>query len=230
VLRYLDQPAVLLGILIALCVGILAHNAAQVLVASALGDPLPRRSGRLTWRPEKQASIFSAVAMVIVGVGWAEPVPMSDHWRRLRYKVSAAVLAGPIAYALLAAITLAAMRGAQPVVLVKSDRWAGYVSDSFSAKLLAAMAFTFCALTVLSLIPLPPTDGGRLLFTLGGTSPGWGNARYQLEERNFGLALILAILLLPIVFAGFPSVVGQLAPEMYKGLANLFNAKTAVLG
>jgi Zn-dependent protease len=230
VLRYLDQPAPLLGILIALYIGLLAHDAAQVLVASALGDPMPKRSGRLTLRPEKHASIFSAVAMVIVGVGWAEPIPMNDHWRRLRYRISAAVIAGPIVYVLLAAITIAGMRAVSPVILVKSDRWAGYVSNSFSAKLLAAMAFTFCAMTVLSLIPLPPTDGGRLLFTLGGTSPGWGNARYQLEERNFGLALILAILLLPILFQGFPSVVGQLAPEIYKGLANLFNAKTAVLG
>ena len=85
----------------------------------------------------------------------------------------------------------------------------------------SAMAYTFCGLCVVSLIPVPPTDGGRILFTLGPNSPGWGNARYQLQERNFGLAILLGLLMLPILFPGFPSVVGQLAPALYRGLSHV---------
>jgi Zn-dependent protease len=223
VLFYLDRPAILLGIAIALYIGVIAHDVAQVFAAQALGDPLPRRSGRLTLNPQPHVTVFSVVAMVIVGVGWAEPIPMSDHWRRLRYKISAAVLAGPLAYAILGALSLLALRGLTTTITVTSGDRVATISHShlFGAQLVSAMAYTFCGLCVVSLIPIPPTDGGRILFTLGPNSPGWGNARYQLQERNFGLAIILALLMLPILFPGFPSVVGQLAPALYRGLSHV---------
>ena len=221
-LFYLDRPAILLGIAIALYIGVIAHDVAQVFAAQALGDPLPRRSGRLTLNPQPHVTVFSVVAMVIVGVGWAEPIPMSDHWRRLRYKISAAVLAGPLAYAILAALSLLALRGLKAITVSGGDRVGDFASNlPFGALLVAAMAYTFCGLCVVSLIPIPPTDGGRILFTLGPNSPGWSNARYQLQERNFGLAILLALLMLPILFPGFPSVVGQLAPALYRGLSHV---------
>jgi Zn-dependent protease len=222
VLFYLDRPAILLGIAIALYLGVIAHDVAQVFAAQAFGDPLPRRSGRLTLNPQPHVTVFSVVAMVIVGVGWAEPIPMSDHWRRLRYKISAAVLAGPLAYAILAALSLLALRGLKAISVSGGDRVGDFASNlPFGALLVAAMAYTFCGLCIVSLIPIPPTDGGRILFTLGPNSPGWGNARYQLQERNFGLAILLALLMLPILFPGFPSVVGQLAPALYRGLSHV---------
>lgn len=221
-LFYLDRPAILLGIAIALYIGVIVHDVAQVFAAQAFGDPLPRRSGRLTLNPQPHVTVFSVVAMVIVGVGWAEPIPMSDHWRRLRYKISAAVLAGPLAYAILAALSLLALRGLKAISVSGGDRVGDFAGNlPFGALLVAAMAYTFCGLCVVSLIPIPPTDGGRILFTLGPNSPGWGNARYQLQERNFGLAILLALLMLPILFPGFPSVVGQLAPALYRGLAHV---------
>jgi Zn-dependent protease len=222
VLFYLDRPAILLGIAIALYIGVIAHDVAQVFAAQAFGDPLPRRSGRLTLNPQPHVTVFSVVAMVIVGVGWAEPIPMSDHWRRLRYKISAAVLAGPLAYAILATLSLLALRGLKAISVSGGDRVGDFASNlPFGALLVAAMAYTFCGLCIVSLIPIPPTDGGRILFTLGPNSPGWGNARYQLQERNFGLAILLALLMLPILFPGFPSVVGQLAPALYRGLSHV---------
>ena len=50
----------------------------------------------------------------------------------------------------------------------------------------------------LSLVPLPPLDGGRLLFALAPRSPGWQKAEYQLDERNIGIAVLLALLLIPL--------------------------------
>jgi hypothetical protein len=90
------------------------------------------------------------------------------------------------------------------------------------------MAVIFAALCVISLIPLPPTDLGRVIFTLGGTSMGWQKARYQLEERNLGLAIVLALLLLPILFTGFPSWVGQLAPQLVHGLGSVVGTTVSV--
>ncbi|HMA46819.1 MAG TPA: Zn-dependent membrane protease [Frankiaceae bacterium] len=220
-LFHLADPAALLGIALALVLGILAHDAAQVLAAQALGDPLPRRSGRLTLRPAAHAGPFSAVAMVIVGNGWAEPVRMNDRWRRRRFHVAAAVLAGPLAYLLLCLAALAGLRGVVRAAATRYGERSVDVIDSlpFGGEVLLWMAVTFGSLLILSLVPVPPLDGGRLLFTLGPTSPGWAQARHNLEERNWGLAVVLALLLLPVLFAGFPSVTGQLVGPLLRGLS-----------
>ena len=53
-------------------------------------------------------------------------------------------------------------------------------------------------LGALSLVPLPPLDGGRLLFGLAPRTQGWLKAEHQLVERNIGVAVLLALLLVPL--------------------------------
>ena len=221
-LYYLNHPGALLGIAVALYVGLVLHDAAQVLAAQALGDPLPRRSGRLTVQPQPHVTVFSVVTMVIVGTGWAEPIPMNDHWRRLRYRVSAAIVAGPLAYLVLCFLSVLALRLADSTVPAIFGDHLDQMQAVFGfvPAFLAGLAWAFGALFVTSLIPVPPTDGGRLLFTLGGTSPGWGNARYQLQERNFGLVIVMVLLILPKLFPGFPSVIDQIVPALVRGFGH----------
>jgi hypothetical protein len=226
VLFVLNKPALLLGIIAALYIGVVAGSAATVLVAKALGDPMGQREGRLTLNPVRLVHIYSAVMMVLAGFGWAEQVPLNDRWRARRFHVCAAVLARPLAYA---GLSLAAAAGAKAVSVrtyeIVNNRIpeaiAGTSSHSFPAEFLLQMSVVFAALFVVSLIPVPPTDLGRVIFTLGGNSMGWQKARYQLEERNIGLVIVLALLLLPIAFTGFPSVVNQLAPELVGGFSSL---------
>lgn len=221
-LRVLDQPATLLGLLLALLIGVYVGSAAQALTARALGDPMAVRSGWLTPRPQRLVSIFSAIAVLIVGWGWAEPVPMNDRWRRRRFHVAAAVLSRPLAYALLCLAALGGVRAVGVAAGASLDNpLATDTTGTFGADLLFAMAVGFAALCVVALIPCPPTDLGRVIFTLGGQSMGWQNARYQLEERNFGVGIVLALLLIPVLISGFPSWVGQLAPQVLRGLASL---------
>jgi hypothetical protein len=229
----LDKPALLLAIIAALYIGVVVGGAATVLTARALGDPMGQRSGFLSLNPAKHVQIYSAVSMVLAGYGWAEQIPLNDRWRARRFHVCAAVLARPVAYAVL---SLAAVAGAKAVnvstYLVGVDRipkaLAGNAHESFPAEFLLMMALVFAGLCVVSLIPLPPTDLGRVIFTLGGTSMSWQKARYQLEERNLGLGIVLALLLLPILFTGFPSWVGQLSPQLVHGLGAIVGASVHV--
>jgi hypothetical protein len=227
VLFFLTKPAVLLGLLIAVVVGSYLGTAAQALTARALGDPLPIRNGWLKPQPKRQISVYSAIAVLLAGWGWAEQAPMNDRWRARRFHVVTAVMARPLVYALLCLASIIGVRaagvgigtslsGTQPVI---------ETSGSFGVDLLFAMATGFAALCVTSLIPCPPTDLGRVIFTLGGQSMSWQKARYQLEERNFGVGIVLGLLLLPVLLSGFPSWVGQLAPELLKGFLNLLGAQ-----
>jgi hypothetical protein len=234
----LDKPALLLGIIAALYIGVVVGGAATVLTARALGDPMGQRSGFLSLNPAKHVQIYSAVCMVLAGYGWAETVPLNDRWRARRFHVCAAVLARPVVYALLSLGALAGAKAINVLYAVGVDRIpeaaagtlnaSGSIHHSFAAELLVQMAVVFAALCVIALIPLPPTDLGRVIFTLGGTSMGWQKARYQLEERNLGLAIVLALLLLPILFTGFPSWTGQLAPQLVQGLGHIVGATVSV--
>ncbi|WP_131746457.1 Zn-dependent membrane protease [Frankia sp. Cppng1_Ct_nod] len=223
-LFHLAEPAALLGIVLALLIGIYAHDAAQVVVARIVRDPRPLRSGRLTASLQRRLSPFSVVAMLIAGVGWTEPIPMNDVWRKRRFHVATALLAGPFAYLLLAfAATVGAKFAHRPSLIVaQGDRIVQLAGEGdFLARLLLWMAVTFASLFILSLLPVPPTDGGRLLFLLGPQSPAWNRANYRLREENFGIGILLAILLLPVLFPTVPSVVGQLILPLLRGLGGL---------
>ncbi len=223
-LFHLAQPAALLGIFVALVIGIVVHDAAQVLAARLMHDGIPAKSGRLaSTRVPDRLSPFSIVAMVIVGNGWAEPVAMNDVWRRRRFHVAAAILAGPVAYLGLTVGALALFKSAARTVMINySDRTVKLSGAStFPSELLLWMAITFGSMLILSLVPIPPLDGGRVLFLFTPRSPGWEKARYQLTETQAGVGIVLALLLLPILFPGFPSVTGQLVTPLVRSLGNL---------
>lgn len=223
-LFHLAEPSALLGIAVALIVGIVVHDAAQITAARLFGDPMPRRSGRLTTRSvPARLSPFSIVTMVIVGNGWAEPVAMNDVWRRRRLRVALAVLAGPVAYLLLTLGSLAVVRASGRFTSVFMGDRVPEISGGtvFLAKMLAWMAVTFGSMCILSLVPIPPLDGGRILFLFTPRDPGWEKARFQLTETHLGIAIVLAILLLPILLPGFPSVTGQLVGPLLRGLGHL---------
>jgi len=55
------------------------------------------------------------------------------------------------------------------------------------------------AMGVLAILPIPPLDGGRLLFALTPRSGGWQRVRYRLDEENWGL-LILLFCSFPVIF------------------------------
>ncbi|WP_163553184.1 Zn-dependent membrane protease [Candidatus Frankia alpina] len=228
-LFHLAEPAALLGIVVAFLIGVFAHDAAQVLTARVVRDPTPLRSGRLTTGVKDRLSPFSGLAVFIVGHGWAESVPMNDVWRRRRFHVAVAVLAGPLAYLLLALGSLALFQVVgDPARVFLGDRVTEVtVPDSFAAELTLWLAITFGSMFIVSLIPVPPTDAGRLVFLLGGTSQGWRNVHHRLTDGNIGLVILLALLLLPVLFVGFPSVVGQLIGPLLRGLAALIGLNLA---
>ncbi|KJE24872.1 Peptidase family M50 [Frankia torreyi] len=228
-LFHLAEPAALLGIVVAFLIGVFAHDAAQVLTARVVRDPTPLRSGRLTTGVKDRLSPFSGLAVFIVGHGWAESVPMNDVWRRRRFHVAAAVLAGPLAYLLLALGSLALFQVVgDPARIFLGDRVTEVtVPDSFAAEFTLWLAITFGSMFIVSLIPVPPTDAGRLVFLLGGTSSGWRSTYHRLTDGNIGLVILLALLLLPVLFVGFPSVVGQLIGPLLRGLAALIGLHLA---
>ena len=193
-LRY---PAAFLGVAVALVVAVVVHSVAQALAARAVGDRLPVANGRLNPDPRRHFEPFGVIVMLISAIGWNKPVPLQEpRFRGGRVKYLLAILAGPVANVVLGVLALVALRYAAPPLLLSVDPIDGAGRDLVSA-LLFELAAVNVAVGVLTLLPIPPLDGARILWLYAPQTPGWRNARYQLEERNIGVA-ICVLLSLPL--------------------------------
>ena len=202
-LRALAHPVTFLGLLAGFLVAILAHAVAQAAAARGYGD---RGAMREVRKPQRAVEPFGAVAAAIAGPGWGVTREPSLRARG-RGRRAAMLLAGPAAALLVGAAGIAgylAAGGPRPVLEVV--RLAPLLQNRLEGP--AAQMFTLSfgiealAVGVLSLVPLPPLTGWRILMLFSGRTTGWQRAREYLEERNFGVAALLVLLLVPLGVGG----------------------------
>lgn len=176
----------------ALLVAVTVHELAHALVADRLGDPTPRRLGRLTLNPLPHIDPLGALAFVLAGFGWAKPVPVNarnlSHPVRDMARVAAA---GPVSNFAVAFVTLVAVRLLGPLDAVLLH--------------VAELIYAFnLVLGVFNLIPLPPLDGGHFLPYL---FPRSGDFIHKLEQMG-------PLLLIVLVFSGAAGRVVQPAVDL----------------
>jgi hypothetical protein len=198
VLFALNQPATLLGLLLAFLLGSYLQTCAQRLVIA----------GRRSLPTVKQAQLwldpFSAVAAVLGGMGWA---PRQDSDRRrpnlplvltLVAVAVEAVLAviGGVGYRLAGgstqglgltfASTVDVIHGHQLIAVAFLQRFAlGFAVESLACGLLA-------------LVPIPPLPLGVWLWSALPRGDGARRIAYRLLEEQWGILVILVLLLIPL--------------------------------
>jgi Zn-dependent protease len=201
VLYALGDPFSLLVLVVAFLVATTLAGLVSSLAASRAGDRTPAAEGRLRPDPRRHVDPFGAVAALLSGVGWAKPVAVP--YRASRGATLRITLLGPLVCLLVAAACLVGfgvlgggVLGAT-VDLVRDGIPAGSgLSYAERALLLFGLVHLFVGLV--SLVPLPPLDGGRLLFARAPQSEGWQKAELYLVEKNLGLLAVLLLLLLPL--------------------------------
>ena len=163
-----------------LCITV--HEVSHGLAAYRLGDPTAKLNGRLTLNPISHIDPVGLLMMITVRVGWAKPVPVdSRNFRNPKRDMAVTALAGPASNFLLALLAL----------FVASACYHFLPEGQVQAY---AVLF-FCYLAVLStglgtfnLIPLPPLDGSKILFSLLPERIYWTILRY---ERFLILAVVV---------------------------------------
>ena len=224
----LGDPVSFVALVLSFLVAATLHGWVQALVATRTGDRRPAAEGRTRLDPRRHVDPFGAVAAAIAGVGWARPVEPPD--RRRRGALVAVLLSGAVANLVVGFALLVGVRvltggvTGMTVQLLQYGVGQGIGGGDLLARTLLMLGLMNVYVGALSLVPLPPLDGGRLLFALAPRSPGWQKAEYQLDERNIGIAVLLALLLIPL---GGPqallpvlldTVVGPLADLVTGGL------------
>ncbi len=148
---------------IALLTAIPFHEMAHAWASDRLGDPTAKRCGRLSMNPLRHFDPLGALCMILVGFGWAKPVPVAavHNFRHPRRDMALSAAAGPAANLLLAYVWM---------VCYKIVYYFGYAPESllwqFVVGVLLTMIQVNITLAVFNLLPVPPLDGSRIFNLL----------------------------------------------------------------
>lgn len=175
------------------------HEFAHAWTANYFGDDTPRYNGRLTLNPLKHLDPLGSIMLMLVGFGWAKPVPVNPYalQRRSPAALMWVSLAGPMSNLLMAILAAVLFRLMMLVYgNIQSQTVLGFgllvLYDFISINLL---------LMLFNLIPIAPLDGEKVAEYLLPPS-----ASQVLESiRPFGPMILMAVLFIgPMV--GLPII------------------------
>ena len=178
----LSDPAAFIMLAVLLLYSVIFHEVAHGWVAYKMGDETAKWLGRLTLNPVKHIDPIGSLMLLVVGFGWAKPVPVNlenipaPQRRKGLILVSAA---GATANIIIAFCALLVWRLMSPA------------PGSMMYNVLYLLANINILLAAFNLIPIPPLDGSKIL--MGFTPESFNRVLYQIEP--FGFFIVLGLLL-----------------------------------
>ncbi len=204
-LQLIRNPIDGIALVVTLVVALTFHEYAHAWSAARLGDDTARLAGRLTLDPRRHLDVMGSLVFLIVGFGWARPVPVDGYALGHRGMLWVA-LAGPVSNLLLATLVLVPLRFA--VVAGEVPLW---------ANALGLFGWLNLGLAIFNLIPVAPLDGWKVLLGSVPSDMAWRLAKYEV----YGPMLLLLLLVAPS-FGGpdiLVTVVGSFRDRLFTLMA-----------
>ena len=205
----LDFWISLLYYLPAVVIGLTFHEFAHAYVAHLCGDDTAKNLGRMTLNPLAHIDWVGFLCMMLMGFGWAKPVPVNPrnyrgNQRRADIFVS---VAGVTMNLLIATVVMFLRYFLWYVLKLQND-----ITDT----ILFYIVYLNLGLMVFNLIPVPPLDGSHIAEDL--LAPKVGIEPFLWLKRNSMFVLIGVILVLNVTGLLHSAMFG-----IYSLLEKLFN-------
>ncbi len=190
----------LLKLSIMLVPGLMAitcHEVSHGFIAYLRGDNTAKSLGRLTLNPLKHLDIIGTIMIIVVGIGWAKPVPVNfNNLRSPKRDMIWVAAAGPITNLTLAVFSAALIRFIIPLTAPIPDAsWLQLFLEPIML-MLAFSVYINLLLALFNFIPLPPLDGGRVLMGLLPNRLAASLARIE----PYGMIIIIVIVFFTDIF------------------------------
>ena len=179
--------------IIILIMSVVVHEVSHGFAALMQGDKTAEYQGRLTLNPIKHLDLFGSIllplflAVTNAGfiIGWAKPVPFNPYnLRNQKWGESIVAAAGPLSNLILAIVFGLIIRFGY-----------GYLPVSFLSIAMVVVIINL-VLAVFNLVPIPPLDGSKILFSL---LP----SRFNFIRQNFEKYSLVVLLIFIFFFWQF---------------------------
>ncbi|MBQ0038687.1 MAG: site-2 protease family protein [Clostridiales bacterium] len=162
------------------------HETCHGAAAYALGDPTAKREHRLSLNPLRHIDWLGLLMMMVAGFGWAKPVPVNpNYFKKTKQGMALTALAGPISNFLLALVLLLGTR-----MMVDHAVYTDF--NQALVDFMVQTALLSIGLGLFNLVPIPPLDGAKVLFSLLPDRMYGTMLRY--ERIGMGVLLALSII------------------------------------
>lgn len=178
------------------------HEYAHGVVAKKLGDPTAESLGRLTLNPFKHIDIIGFLMFLIIGIGYAKPVPInSRYFKKPKRDMALVGAAGPISNVLMALLFGFFMKLFYLLLPFLPMNETSVVAYGYLVQILYYGIAYNVIFAIFNLIPIPPLDGSRILYAF---LPSKALLWFQRYEQYFfwgllGVFLIFNILNINII-------------------------------
>mgnify|MGYP000061818098 FL=1 len=183
-----------------LLMSVVIHEVSHGIVALWQGDPTAKLMGRLTLNPIKHLDVWGSflvplMLFVFSGgnylFGWAKPVPYNPYnLRNQKWGAAMVGAAGPISNFVIAIVFGIALR----FFPVASDL--AFMQNLFQVFIIIVMINIL--LGVFNLMPIPPLDGSKLLFSI--LPPHMSHIQQMLERYGFIILLFFIFFAFQVIF------------------------------
>jgi len=174
---------------------IVIHEVSHGYAAYALGDNTAKLAGRLSLNPLKHLDPLGILAILIIKIGWAKPVPVNyDAFKKPRRDVFLVAMAGPLANMLIAVFCAFLIKGL--IVLFGPQGALSAIAEKHHyalALLIQIIAsggiYINLILMCFNLLPIPPLDGSKLLMCILPEAP----AKKLAAIEPYGIYILIAL-------------------------------------
>lgn len=198
------------------------HEFAHGFIAYKLGDPTAKYMGRLSLNPLKHLDPIGTICMIFARFGWARPVPIDTrNFKNPKRDMALTALAGPVSNLLLGFVGCFIYTLTLKLLPPFYEESFGYYLAVAWVSFIFNFAWLNISLAIFNLIPFPPLDGSKILFSF---LPNEYYYRILSKERVIGLVFMFILLADSRFLGGYiTSGLSFLVDGVFDGFTSFFN-------